>query len=203
METGFKLIFTLILFIFLLPPIVSGQPKGKVEYYSTEQGLSHQRVTTMLKDREGFMWFGSWDGINRFDGHHFVSYKSSPGDSSQIGNDRIDQIVEDQTGHLWLTAYDAQVYRFDKKTGKFLALSKLINPDGRRKVSFRKILAAINGLVWLESVNDGVFCVPQADISREGILKYNKGGSAGFQLPSNTINFFHQSGDQIWIGTSD
>src|SRR5919206_873674 len=95
-----KQTFHFVVFLFLLVTTASGQPKCKIEYYSTEQGLSHQRVTTMLKDREGFMWFGSWDGINRFDGHVFVAYKSSPGDMSQLGNDRIDQIVEDQSGHL-------------------------------------------------------------------------------------------------------
>src|SRR5215213_10008755 len=105
-----KLKFSSIIFLLLLVAHAGGQPKCKVEYYSTEQGLSHQAVTDIIKDREGFMWFGSWDGINRFDGHNFVSYKSSPGDKSQLGNDRVDQIVEDQTDHLWIQAYDRQVY---------------------------------------------------------------------------------------------
>src|SRR5688500_1526960 len=134
--------------IFFLPEAnVFAQPKCKVEYYSTEQGLSHQAVTCMLKDREGFMWFGTWDGINRFDGHTFVSYKSSPGDKSQLGNDRIDQIVEDQSFHLWIKAYDKQIYRFDKKNEQFLALSAVINPDGKQKISFNRILRAGNGWV--------------------------------------------------------
>src|SRR5688500_6700391 len=94
-----KRILSCFIIILLLFRHAGAQPKCKVEYYSTEHGLSHQRVTTMIKDREGFMWFGSWDGINRFDGHSFVSYKSSPGQKTQLGNDRIDQIVEDQTGY--------------------------------------------------------------------------------------------------------
>jgi ligand-binding sensor domain-containing protein len=96
----------------LLISKASAKPKCKVEYFSTEQGLSHQSVTAILKDREGFMWFGSWDGINRFDGRKFISYKSSPGDHSQLGNDRIDQAIEDESGQLWMQAYDKQVYRF-------------------------------------------------------------------------------------------
>src|SRR5262245_51219518 len=102
-------------FIVLLCVVVASyaQPRCKVEYFSTENGLSHQAVTSTLKDQEGFMWFGSWDGINRFDGHAFASYKSYPGDMSQLGNDRVDQMVEDQQQHLWLLAYDKLVYRFD------------------------------------------------------------------------------------------
>ena len=82
MVTAFR--YTLNLGLVTLIGIINawGQPKGKVEYYTTEQGLSHQAVTTLLKDKEGFMWFGSWDGINRFDGHSFIPYKSLPGDMS-------------------------------------------------------------------------------------------------------------------------
>src|SRR4051794_33847470 len=87
-----KQVISFISFFFLIIANLAGQPKCKVEYYSTERGLSHQRVTTIIKDKQGFMWFGSWDGINRFDGRSFASYKSSPGDKLQLGNDRIDRI---------------------------------------------------------------------------------------------------------------
>src|SRR4051794_12448898 len=154
--------------VLLLGIHAAAQPRCKIEYYSTEQGLSHQRVTAMLKDKEGFMWFGSWDGINRFDGHSFVAFKSSPGDMSQLGNDRIDQIVEDQSGHLWIQSYDKQIYRFDKKTEHFVPLSTFIHFQGKSKVAFNKILAASNGFVWLQSVEDGIFCVPQNELGKRG-----------------------------------
>lgn len=197
-----KQIIKLIIVSLLLVANAHGQPKGKVEYYSTEHGLSHQRVTCMLKDKEGFMWFGSWDGINRFDGNSFVSYKSSPGDSFQLGNDRIDQIIEDQEDHLWLAAYDRQIYRFDKKSGDFRPLSTVINPEGNQKIAFNKILAASGGSVWLESVGEGLFCVPQNNLSNDGITRYKRGIAKDFDLPSNTINFFHEDSEhRIWIGT--
>src|SRR5581483_9146263 len=97
-----------VLFFCLFAIVVHGQPKYKIEHYSTEQGLSHRRVNCMMKDREGFMWFGTWDGINRFDGHAFVAFKSSPEDKYQLGNSRIGRVVEDQSDHLWVMAYDYQ-----------------------------------------------------------------------------------------------
>src|ERR1051325_3736061 len=100
MKVAFKQILNFIVLLLLFRIPADCQPKCKVEYFSTEHGLSHQRITAMLKDQEGFMWFGTWDGINRFDGHSFVSYKSSPSDKYQLGNSRIDRIVEDQSGHL-------------------------------------------------------------------------------------------------------
>lgn len=179
-----------------------GQPKCKVEYYSTEHGLSHQRVTWMLQDQEGFMWFGSWDGINRFDGRSFVSYKSLPGDSSQLGNDRIDQIVEDQAGHLWLTGFDDQIYRFDKTKGQFLSLSKMVNAAEKHQVLFKRIRAAFNGFVWLESWSEGLFCIPQSAFSTGGLIKYQRNSPQEYRLPSDSFNFFHPDElGKIWIGT--
>jgi signal transduction histidine kinase/ligand-binding sensor domain-containing protein/CheY-like chemotaxis protein/AraC-like DNA-binding protein len=204
MRIACKQIFLLIAFLLLFKSFVCGQPRCKIEYYSTEQGLSHQRVTTILKDKEGFMWFGTWDGINRFDGHSFISYKSSPGDLSQLSNDRIDQIVEDQSGHLWIQSYDKQVYRFDKKTGQFLPLSSIINLSGKSKLAFANILPATNGFVWLQSLNEGIFCVPQNGPAGGHFQQFRKEQIADFRLPSNTINFFHEDAEhRLWIGTTE
>src|SRR5690349_21744071 len=161
MKVTCKQIIQFVAFCLLIASDITAQPKCKVEYYSTEQGLSHQAVTAIIKDRQGFIWFGSWNGINRFDGHSFKSYQSSPGDMAQLGNDRVDDIVEDQADHLWIQAYDKLIYRFDKKTEQFLPLATIINRGSKQKTRFSKILAASDGRVWLQSVNEGLFCVPQ------------------------------------------
>jgi signal transduction histidine kinase/ligand-binding sensor domain-containing protein/DNA-binding response OmpR family regulator len=191
-------------FFFLFTITVHGQPKYKIEHYSTEQGLSHRRVNYMMKDREGFMWFGTWDGINRFDGHAFVSFKSSPEDKYQLGNNRIGRMLEDQSDHLWVQAYDYQIYRFDKKTEQFLPLSTLINPGDKHKIEFNNILQAAAGWVWLQTKNDGIFSVSQRALSKEHVIQYKKDATAGYRLPSNTISFFHiDKQNRIWIGTPD
>ncbi|MFL5745072.1 MAG: two-component regulator propeller domain-containing protein [Niastella sp.] len=197
-----KHIFSLILLL-LVVATVAAQPKCKVEYFSTENGLSHQSVTSTIKDREGFMWFGSWDGINRFDGRSFISFKSFPGDSSQLGSDRIDQIVEDQADHLWIQAYDRHVYRFDKKSEQFLPLYNFINQDRKQQITFSKILKAANGWVWLQAVNEGVYCVPQKDSKPGSMIAYKKGLPIDHSLPSNDINFFYEDKEKkIWVGTA-
>src|SRR5215207_8647514 len=85
--------FNIAVIAFLLSFTAAAQLKCKIEYFSTEDGLSHDAVTYLIKDREGFMWFSTWNGISRFDGHNFISYKSSPGDSSELKHDRIDVIA--------------------------------------------------------------------------------------------------------------
>jgi ligand-binding sensor domain-containing protein len=184
-------------FFFLFIITAHAQPKYKIEHYATEQGLSHRRVNCMMKDGEGFMWFGTWDGINRFDGRAFVSFKSSPEETYQLGNSRIARVVEDQNNHLWVQAYDYQIYRFDKKTAQFLPLSTLLDPD--HKIEFNNILMAADGVVWLQTKNDGIFCVSQTDLSKEHIIQYKISHPAQIFHPSH-ISAISRS---VWIGTSD
>ena len=175
------------------------QPAFHVEKFSTENGLSHQVVTCILKDQEGFMWFGSWDGINRFDGRSFVSFKSSPGDHSVLGNDRIDQVTEDQTGHLWILAYDRQVYRFNKRNRQFVPVQSLL--PGHKRINFDKILAAANGMVWLQSSNEGLFCISQDTTATPACIQFKQGADKTTSLPSNAIHFFYvDSAQNIWVG---
>jgi signal transduction histidine kinase/ligand-binding sensor domain-containing protein/AraC-like DNA-binding protein len=188
-----KKIIGIIVLLFLIASAYA-QPRCKVEYYSAENGISHEAVTQMLKDHEGFMWFGTWDGINRFDGRSFVSYKSSPGDRSQLGNDRIDQFIEDQHDQLWIMAYDRQVYRFDKKSEQFHPVPAIFNEDGKQRIIFSKLLHAANGRVWLRSVNNGLYTIPQVGPQAKRVIHY----------PTGAMNFFREDGEKrFWVGTRE
>lgn len=180
----------------------TAQIKCKIEHYSTEDGLSHDGVRTILKDRDGFMWFGTWDGINRFDGQNFVTYKTRPGDSSSLKINRIDNIVEDKDGYLWLEVYDNQVYRFDKRNKKFLAISSLLEKERIKDVLFNGVVLTGKGFVWLTTLNRGIFLVKNTPAGRPEITSYGVGLKSDFRLPSNRINFLYSDQQQqIWIGT--
>src|SRR5690606_13256846 len=96
------------------------EPRFKT--YSTESGLSHNGVACIIEDAEGFIWFGTWDGLNRYDGNDFVVYKSQPGDRSTLKNNKIRDIVEGKHGYLWVRTFDKKVYRFDKRKEEFLPI---------------------------------------------------------------------------------
>lgn len=193
-------------FFLLLFLTVTGtaQIKCKIEHYSTEDGLSHDGVRTILKDRDGFMWFGTWDGINRFDGQNFVTYKTRPGDSSSLKINRIDNIIEDKDGYLWLEVYDNQIYRFDKQKKKFLAISNVLAERKIKDVLFNGIILAGNGFVWLTTLNKGIFSVKNTRGGTPEINSYGVGLKSDFRLPSNRINFLYGDKQQhIWIGTEN
>lgn len=100
--------------LLVLTVAMHGQIKCRIEHYSTEDGLSHNAVTGIIKSSDGFMWFGTWDGINRFDGHNFVTCKSHPGDSSGLKSNRIDiifdRIIPTSGEKVWLTTTNQGVF---------------------------------------------------------------------------------------------
>lgn len=176
------------------------QMPSKLEHYSTEDGLSHDIITCMFKDRDGFMWFGTWDGINRFDGKHFVAYKSAPGDSSQIKNDRIDQITEDTQRNLWVKCYDGQVYKFNKASRQFKPLSHILGL--KEKPVFDRILFNDQGALWVSTLNQGIIAIPDLINHPQIYQWFKKGGVKGQKLPDNQISFFYKDHQSvIWVGT--
>nr|WP_207425675.1 hybrid sensor histidine kinase/response regulator transcription factor [Pedobacter sp. SYSU D00535] len=156
----------------------------------------------MIKDREGFMWFGTWAGINRFDGQNFLTFKSYPGDKSNLKNNRIDQIEEDEAGFLWLRAYDNQIYRFDKRKHRFLAIADIIKGRANPTSQFVKILEAAKNEVWLQSQGEGLVLISSSHLPQPRYNGYSKKQHGGFRLPSDTINFFfRESLTKVWVGT--
>ncbi|WP_199120353.1 two-component regulator propeller domain-containing protein [Pedobacter sp. ASV28] len=193
----------LIIFLYFICFAINAQDKTRHTRYTTADGLSDNRVTTIIKDRDGFMWFGTWVGISRFDGYRFSIFKSYPGDRSPLKSNRIDDIVEDQqTGDFWVKAYDAQIYRFDKKLGKFSALSDLLQVATIKNVVFTKILLVDKNSVWLQTDTSGVFLIENSSSAKPKLIKFSKGRHQNLALPSNYITSFKLDKEKnAWIGT--
>nr|WP_294897014.1 two-component regulator propeller domain-containing protein [uncultured Pedobacter sp.] len=197
-----KFNFSLILFLCVLQS--NGQNLVNIKHYSTVDGLSDNKITTVIKDRDGFMWFGSWAGISRFDGHNFVNFKSYPGDNSSLKSNRVDVIVEDkETGFLWVKAYDNQVYRFDKRTGLFTSLPNLLNDESLKEVAFTRIFSVSNHQVWLLSSDNGLFLIQDASSNHPNYKKFDIKEAPNHRIPSRKISFFYTDKSQnIWLATS-
>ena len=74
----------------------------KFEHISVEDGLSHGTVFCIIQDSQGFMWFGTADGLNKYDGYKLTVYRHDPADSSTLSSNRIRDIYEDHSGTLWI-----------------------------------------------------------------------------------------------------
>lgn len=97
-------------------------PNMIVAHYTVDQGLPNNIVNCTVKDRDGFIWFGTWYGLSSFDGVKFRSYNNRDGFYSDIPPRKIQRIVEDKNGFLWIKTIDRKLYLFDKRLERFRAV---------------------------------------------------------------------------------
>lgn len=93
------------------------------ERLSSELGLSQNMIHCLLQDRQGFIWVGTKDGLNRFDGYRFVTYRNDPFDSLSISGNIVHHILEDRAGRMWIVT-DQGINLFDREKEVFYLLKQ-------------------------------------------------------------------------------
>jgi ligand-binding sensor domain-containing protein/signal transduction histidine kinase len=86
--------------------------------FQVENGLSNNAVMTTLQDKHGFMWFGTKDGLNRYDGYSFKVFRNDPGDSNSIGRNIVYSLFEEEDGTMWVGT-DRGLFIYDPSTEAF------------------------------------------------------------------------------------
>ena len=90
------------------------------EHYllNNNNGLSNSAINTIFQDQEGFLWFGTWDGLNKYDGNEFVQYRSHTMQKNTLSHQVIRSVFEEGADLLWITT-DYGINRLNKKTNEF------------------------------------------------------------------------------------
>lgn len=120
----YKYFFTLCVFV-ISGLIVNCQPYY-FRHYQVENGLSNNAVICSLQDKKGFLWFGTKDGLNRFDGYSFKTFRNIPNDTSSIGSNFIRSLHEDSNGILWV-ATERGLYKYNADKESFTLLPVTAN----------------------------------------------------------------------------
>jgi signal transduction histidine kinase/ligand-binding sensor domain-containing protein/DNA-binding response OmpR family regulator len=187
-----------ILLVCLMAVVVRGQSLPCFfEHYSTENGLPQSTVMDIMQDRKGFMWFATWDGLAKFDGHTFRNYKVQSGDTYSMNSNRIESIAEDRFGNIWLRSYDGGAHCFDPQSGTFKGLQSIAGyADYSAQIT--KITVMPSGRVWLLTNKNGCVCIADSGFSAQ-----NYTVESG-RLKSNTVHSVFEDSDQnSWILTNN
>src|SRR5688572_25600722 len=91
----------------------------RFEQISLEEGLSQSVVNAILQDKQGFLWVGTDDGLNRYDGYEFKIYKPESNNPDSISDRTITSLLEDENGYLWIGTRAGGLNRYDPATGIF------------------------------------------------------------------------------------
>jgi signal transduction histidine kinase/ligand-binding sensor domain-containing protein len=147
----------LTLLLALHTSVLSQAGNIKFRQYSLEDGLSQSTVTAILEDRQGFYWFGTQDGLNKFDGYSFTVFRHKLNDSSTISDNWISCLLEDRNGYIWVGTYNYGVNRLDPATDS--SISYLASPLAGNRISSNNITSMVqdsSGRIWISTWGGGL-----------------------------------------------
>ncbi|WDF67060.1 two-component regulator propeller domain-containing protein [Sphingobacterium oryzagri] len=138
---------------------------SRVFHLGIEEGLSNNNVTTIYKDQAGVMWFGTDDGLNRYDSYRFRVYKNHPSNQSSLSDNRITDISQDADGYLWVSTKSGAA-RMSKDGNTFEHMKIQTSIDNRSQVKI--ITSVVSGFTKTKNSD---FFVASTEF---GLLKINK-----------------------------
>lgn len=161
-------------FGFLITAIfIIAQPVCQVKHLSVSDGLAQGVVMSILQDKKGLIWFSTWNGLNKFDGYTFKTYKTSQEDRFAFGSNRMGVIQESKYGDIWCPTYDGQACLFDVETEKFIDVLQPIAQAAKQNNYVRRIYSLKKGVAWILCENGYAYRVDEQLCKRgEGITLY-------------------------------
>jgi len=111
-------------FFIITATVFANSNKIKFEKFTIQSGLSSQSITCLLQDKNGFLWIGTKNGLNRYDGYNYKVYQHQYNDSTSLSDNSINCIFEDNENQLWVGTYNGGINLFNPKTEKFTHYKK-------------------------------------------------------------------------------
>ncbi len=142
----------------------------KTENIQRVKGLSQNMVNTIMQDKEGYLWFGTWDGLNQFDGYTFRIFNKKDG----MSNPTINSLLEDDEGIIWAGTQDG-LNKFDRKIRTFTSFHNI--PEDRNSLSnntINHLFQDQNGMIWISTI--------------QGLNVYNKKSHSFARYSFNIVN---------------
>jgi len=200
-----KHILFILFFLLFAENSVSANNNKKLQFFtiSIEDGLSHFTVSCIEKDNKGFMWFGTLDGLNKYDGYGFTTFKPSPQDSMSISNNVIRSLNKDSRGILWIGT-EGGLNRYRPKQQNFISYRHdKDNPNSLVHNFVNCIYEDHDSLLWLGTKGGGVSCF---DYNSKTFTNYRATGDNNSSLLNNIVHCIYQEKHAtekiIWIGTN-
>lgn len=200
-KNGANIAYILLLLHLLAVSVLSAvRPNIRFERLTIEDGMSQSSVTSIIQDRRGFIWLGTQDGLNRYDGYEFKIFKPEPGNSSSLSHGFVRDLLLDSQGKIWIGTDAGGVNRYDPVSGTFTRYDH--NPDNLKTISHNralKILEDTSGKIWIITANGYLnrYNPGSEDFTRFHLK--NERSGAGLKIYS----IIEAGREELWLGTSD
>jgi len=150
-----KFVYHFIIAIIFLFPFVGVSQNLSFKHFTTNDGLSNNKINDIIQDRSGFIWLATDDGLNRFDGYNFKVYRHIPKDSTSLSGNSVWRLFEDEEGIIWIGTKSGELNRYDPRTDKFTSWE--IKSEVVKENSITSIYKDKLGKVWIGTYKSGLY----------------------------------------------
>ncbi|MBP7808944.1 MAG: SpoIIE family protein phosphatase [Bacteroidia bacterium] len=199
---NFLKIFFLVASVFSFCILYSQKQCTQVKFknYGADQGLAVTTAFSIVQDDNGFLWIASIDGLLRYDGYKFVSYKNNFNDSSSISDNTVSYLSKGKGNHIWMGTYSGGVNVLDANTGKFKRYQN--NPNDIHSLSSNRVWSVLeddNGIVWAGTDNG----LNRIDTKTNKVIRYQHEEGKNSICENNILSLAKDKQGVLWIGTAN
>ncbi|MGD0037219.1 MAG: two-component regulator propeller domain-containing protein [Bacteroidota bacterium] len=162
---------------------------------SKDDGLPTNNVECVIQDSDGFIWFGTHNGLSRYDGHSFLNFMYSPSDTNGVSNDIISCIEKDNEDHLWIGTSQG-LNCFDLKTYKFKHYFR--TNDALASIRISSLYLDQRHTLWI-GTNGGLY---RYNLDNQKLIVYKNNQQDTSSLINNEVrSICEDKNHHFWFGT--
>ncbi|RDC63993.1 hybrid sensor histidine kinase/response regulator [Adhaeribacter pallidiroseus] len=184
-----------LLLLFFFPVVAQVQAPLKFRHIAGEQGLPPLQIMAVVQDQRGYMWVGTSDGLNRYDGYTFKSFKNNPQDPSSISNNTVESLTKDAEGNIWVGT-SSGLNKLNPETNQFTRFTHGKQRDDEiSKDDIRKVFIDSKGNIWVGSFVG----LERFDPQTKQFISFYLSNTAQFEVNDITEDEKHN----LWLGTTN
>jgi ligand-binding sensor domain-containing protein/signal transduction histidine kinase/DNA-binding response OmpR family regulator len=169
--------------------------QSNISFHHLQEGLSNKIVKCILKDHNGFMWFGTWGGLNKYDGTKFVVYEKDPVNPNGLSNGVINTLIEDRKHRIWIgTANGVNIYNPELDNFEYVPIL-----NNKNLFYVRSLYCDRDNNIWIGTAGNGLYKYCQEN---KQITSFKHRDDDSSSISSNFVSSVVEDNDgNIWVGT--
>ena len=183
-----------------VPPAQAGLEVERFERLSVEQGLSQSWVRAILQDPQGYLWVGTEDGLNRYDGYEFKVFKHDLDDPESLADSNVTALLVDGANRLWVGTLNG-LDRYDPGSGTFVHYrTRVGNERSLAGMEISSLYQDRQGALWVGSEDGGL---SRYDAASDSFIRYQYDPSRPDSLSDNhVLSIVEDREGVLWVGTA-
>jgi ligand-binding sensor domain-containing protein len=167
---------------------------------TAKEGLPSNTVNAIIKDKYGIMWFGTSNGLSKFDGSNFTVYRHEVGNEHSLPTNDVVSLYEDNQGRLWVGSSNGGIYYYDRNADSFFTF-KAKNPlPNTVALSARAFYQDSQGRLWIGTYGNLIIIdLKTSQITTKRVRNKKVDEPGGFVV----LSIFEDSRHRLWLGSNN